>query len=113
MQQANISGAEPQIETEMARKASSKGGSIDQAAVDRLVAMLKLAGTDSEAFLAAIDVVKAETTAQELIAIAWAYGGGGIKPTRKDAAVEKIEKRFNELKHKKANGLIAAKARPW
>jgi hypothetical protein len=73
------------------------------------------AAGDREAFEAAFSALKIDhkLRVNDVIAIAVAYRGGGVRPRSKAQALEMIEKRFVEIVRDAKKNAAAARMRPW
>ena len=87
---------------------------LDTARIEELVAQLKLAVKDSDAFKSVYTELLADKslTAEEAIEIAYRFVGGFRKKTKK-AALAAIGQERLRLAHSKAKGESAAKTRTW
>lgn len=98
-------------ESDMARNGAKP---LDKVRIDDLTRKLKAAVRDGESFKSELEKLSADKSisAQELIAIAQGFAGGG-KPKSKKAALTAIAQERVRLSHAKAKAGSAAKARAW
>lgn len=101
---------EPATENEMAKAAPA-----DPVLVARYVEALAAAGRDRSAFEAVLSELKEDEDLRvnDIIAIAVAYRGGGVRPRSKAHALETIGKRFVEIVRDAKKNSIASRVRPW
>src|SRR5262245_36480200 len=99
----------PTAETDMA-----KGAPADTVLVSRYAEALAAAGRNRFAFEIIFENLKADKgiRANDLVEIAVAYRGGGVRPRSKKHALEMIEKRFVELVRDAKKSSIASRVRP-
>lgn len=97
-------------ETDMAKAAPA-----DPVLVSRYADALASAGGNRSAFEAVFSELKedADLRANDMIAIAVSYRGGGVRPRSKRHALEMIEHRFVEIVRDAKKNAIAGRARPW
>jgi hypothetical protein len=97
-------------ETEMAKAAPA-----DPVLVSRYADALANAGMNRSAFEAVLSGLKEDEGARvnDIIAIAVAYRGGGVRPRSKKQALEMIEKRFVEIVRDTKKNSVASRVRPW
>ena len=102
--------AAPVAETDMAKAAPA-----DPVLVSRYAEALAAAETNRSAFEATLSELKEDedVRANDMIAIAVAYRGGGERPRSKKHALEMIEKRFVEIVRDAKKSAIASRVRPW
>lgn len=76
---------------------------------------LAAAGRDRSAFEAVLSELKEDEDlrANDVIAIAVAYRGGGVRPRSKTHALEMIERRFVEIVRDAKKNAVASRVRPW
>jgi hypothetical protein len=100
----------PATETEMAKAAPA-----NPVLVARYAEALAAAGRDRPAFEAVLSDLKEDddVRANDMIAIAVAYRGGGVRPRSKAHALEMIERRFVEIVRDAKKNAVASRARPW
>lgn len=100
----------PATETEMAKAAPA-----DPVIVARYAEALAAAGRDRSAFEAVLSELKEDEDlrANDIIAIAVAYRGGGVRPRSKAHALEMIERRFVEIVRDAKKSAVASRVRPW
>jgi hypothetical protein len=101
---------EPTTDTDMA-----KAPPADPVLVARHTEALSAAAGDRAAFEAAFSAMKSDhkLKVNDVIAIAVAYRGGGMRPRSKIQALEMIEKRFVEIVRDAKKIATAARMRPW
>src|SRR5262245_51852330 len=101
---------EAATETEMAKAAPA-----DPLLVARYAEALAAAGRDRSAFEAVLSELKEDEDlrANDMISIAVAYRGGGVRPRSKTHALEMIERRFVEIVRDAKKNSIASRVRPW
>lgn len=106
------SGAED--EDEMARRAARESRGNPEV-VAGLLTKLEAAKLDKDEFEAAVASIESDKTLRpaDVIAIAERYAVAGVRATSRKSALEKIRKRFIELRRAAANLKVAEKARPW
>src|SRR5262245_46607588 len=99
----------PTSETDMAKAAPNP------VHVSRYADALAVAGRNRSAFVAALSQLKEDedVRANDIIAIALAYRGGGERPRSKAHALEMIERRFVEIVRDAKKKAIASRVRPW
>ena len=97
-------------ETDMAKAAPA-----DPILVARHADALSGAGMDRAAFEVAFSALKGDRNVRvnDVIAIAVAYRGGGVRPRSKTHALEMIERRFVEIVRDAKKNAAAARMRPW
>ena len=97
-------------ETDMAKAVPA-----DPAVVSRYAEALAAAGRDRSTFEAVLSELKEDedVRASDMIAIAVAYRGGGVRPRSKTHALETIQKRFVEIVRDAKKNAIASRVRPW
>jgi hypothetical protein len=97
----------PPVETDMAKAAPA-----DPLLVSRYLKALAAVGGNSSSFDAILSEIKG-IRANDVIAIAVAYRGGGARPRSKTHALEMIERRFVEIVRDAKKSTIASRVRPW
>jgi hypothetical protein len=104
-----------QEETTAADTDMAKAAPADPVLVSRYVEALAAAGRSRSAFEAVLSQLKSDgdARANDVIAIAVAYRGGGTRPRSKAHALEMIEKRFVEIVRDAKKNSIASRVRPW
>jgi hypothetical protein len=93
----------------------AKAAPADPVLVSRYAAALAAAGMSRSDFENVLAELKEDedVRANDVIAIAVAYRGGGTRPRSKTHAMELIEKRFVEIVRDAKKKSIAARVRPW
>jgi hypothetical protein len=83
--------------------------------VSRYAEALAAAGGRRSAFEAVLSELREDedVRANDMIAIAVEYRGGGARPRSKAHALEMIEKRFVEIVRDAKKSAIASRVRPW
>jgi len=100
----------PTTDTDMA-----KAPPADPVLVARHAEALSAAGEDRTAFQAAFSALRGDQALRvnDVVAIAVAYRGGGVRPRSKTQALEMIERRFVEIVRDTKKIASAARMRPW
>ena len=100
----------PTTETDMA-----KAPPADPVRVACHAEALSDAGMDRAVFEAAFSALKGDGNLRvnDVIAIAVAYRGGGVRPRSRTQALELIERRFVEIVRDAKKNAAAARMRPW
>lgn len=97
----------PAAETDMAQAPPA-----NPLLVSRYAEALGAVGGNRSAFQTILSEIK-NIRANDVIAIAIAYRGGGVRPRSKTHALEMIEKRFVEIVRDAKKSAIASRVRPW
>jgi hypothetical protein len=100
----------PSTETDMAKAAPA-----DPALVSRYADALAAAGMNRSAFEEVLSELRQDedVRANDMIAIALAYRGGGTRPRSKAHAIEMIQRRFVEIVRDAKKNAVASRVRPW
>jgi hypothetical protein len=93
----------------------AKPGTADSVLVSRYADALAAAGGNRPAFQATLSELKGDKDLRvnDVLAIAVAYRGGGVRPRSKAHALEMIERRFVEIVRDAKKKSIASRVRPW
>jgi hypothetical protein len=104
-----IAQEQARAETDMA-----KAPPADPALVSRYAEALAAARESRSAFQAILSEIRenSDLRSNDVISIAIAYRGGGVRPRSKKHALEMIEKRFVEIVRDAKKNLIASRVRP-
>lgn len=110
----DYAGTEVEDEVDMARRATRESRGNPEV-VASLLAKLEAAKLDKDEFEVAVASIESDKTLKpaDVVAIAERYAVAGVKVTSRKSALEKIRKRFVELRRAAANLKVAEKARPW
>lgn len=100
----------PVSEIDMAKRAPA-----DPVVVSRYTDALAAAAGNRSAFQATLSELKGnkDLRVDDVLAIAVAYRGGGVRPRSKAHALQMIERRFVEIVRDAKKKSIASRARPW
>jgi len=104
-----------QEEAQAAETDMAKAAPADPARVSHYAEAFAAAARDRAAFEAVLSELEQDVyvRANDVIAIAVLYRGGGLRPRSKAQALQMIEKRFVEIVRDAKKNALASRVRPW